>query len=73
MLLANLEPNQRYYPCNVAELLKTLEDADRKILEEALADDKKWSAYGLHAALKARGLKLNDKAIVKHRSGECSC
>jgi hypothetical protein len=72
-VLENLQPNQRYYSCNVNELLKTLEDADKKIFMDAVADEQKWTAYGLHAALKARGLKLNDKAINKHRQGECSC
>lgn len=72
-MLENLEPNQRYYRCNVNELVNSLEPADKKILEDAIADEKKWTSYGLHAALKARGIKLNDKAINKHRLGECSC
>lgn len=72
-LLEGLEPNRRVYPCNVKTLLDELDESDRKILEEALADRKKWSPYGLHHALKLRGIKLNDKAITKHRSGECSC
>jgi hypothetical protein len=53
--------------------MDSLEPTDKKILESAVADDKKWTSYGLHAALKARGLKLNDKAINKHRQGDCSC
>ena len=73
LLLAGLEPNRREYPCNVDNVLKELEEADRKILQDALDDPKKWSPYGLHHALKLRGIKLNDKAILKHRSGECSC
>ena len=72
-MLENLKPNQRYYPCNVKELLITLEPADKKILEEAIADEKTWTPYGLHAALKSRGVKLNDKAILKHRLKDCSC
>ena len=54
-------------------VLNELDESDRKILQEALDDPKKWSPYGLHHALKLRGIKLNDKAISKHRSGECSC
>lgn len=73
MLLDGLEPNRREYPCNVEKVLAELEEADRKILQEALDDQRKWSAYGLHYALKLRGIALNDKAISKHRSGECSC
>ena len=73
MLLDGLEPNRREYPCNVDNVLNELDESDRKILQEALDDQKKWSPYGLHHALKLRGIKLNDKAISKHRSGECSC
>ena len=73
MLLEGLEPNRREYPCNVDNVLKGLEEADRKILQDALDDPKKWSPYGLHHALNLRGIKLNDKAISKHRHGECSC
>ena len=72
-MLENLTPNQRHYPCNVKTLMDSLEPTDKKILESAIADDKKWTSYGLHAALKSRGLKLNDKAINKHRQGDCSC
>jgi hypothetical protein len=72
-MLENLQPIQRHYTCNVNELLNTLEATDRKILEAAIADAKTWTGYGLHAALKARGIKLNDKAIAKHRLGDCSC
>lgn len=73
MLLEGLTPSQRQYPCNYAELLKSLEPKDQEILEAAMADEKTWSAYGLHAALKKRGIRLNDKAIAKHRAKECSC
>jgi len=73
LLLEGLEPNRREYPCNVDNVLNELDESDRKILQEALDDPKKWSPYGLHHALKLRGIKLNDKAISKHRSGECSC
>ena len=72
-MLEGLSPNQRHYPCNVRTLIDSLEPTDKEILEEAIADEKKWTAYGLHAALKARGVKLNDKAILKHRVGDCSC
>lgn len=73
MLLDNLEPHRRDYPCNVAKTLDSLEPEDRAVLEQALADENKWSAYGLHAALKSRGVRLNDKAISKHRLKQCDC
>lgn len=72
-MLENLQPIERKYTCNVNELLNTLTEPDKRILEEAVFDAKTWTGYGLHAALKARGIKLNDKAIIKHRLGECSC
>jgi hypothetical protein len=72
-MLENLQPIKRQYNCSVSDVLKTLEESDKKILERAIADAKTWTGYGLHAALKARGIKLYDKAIIKHRLGDCSC
>jgi hypothetical protein len=72
-MLEGLAPNTRFYPCNLKTIADSLEPADRDILMAAVADEVTWTSYGLHAALKSRGLKLNDKAINKHRKGDCSC
>lgn len=72
-MLEGLTPNTRFYPCNLKTIADSLEASDRAILMAAVADEVTWTSYGLHVALKARGIKLNDKAIAKHRAGDCSC
>ncbi len=72
-VLEGLEPKPRRYECKVGTTLKSLEQVDREILEEALADWQKWSSYSLSQALAKRGVNIYDKAIRKHREGICSC
>jgi hypothetical protein len=72
-MLEDLQPPKRkQYPCNVDRLLESLEGVDRESLEEAL-NDKGWTASALSRELTRRGLPLTDKAIKKHRWGECGC
>ena len=73
MMLEGLSPNKRVYQCSVAVRRKSLDDNDKKILDDALADTQTWSHYGLSQALINRGIKIFDKAIKKHREGTCSC
>lgn len=72
-MLEGLQPIKRHYPCPVKELIDTLDETDKTILQEALDNEKRWTAYALHAALKPRGAVIHDKAIRKHRTGDCSC
>lgn len=71
-MLENLEPATKLLPCKVRTVAETLEPKDRKILEDALADEK-WTPYSLSAALGQRGLILSDKSIRKHQMTQCSC
>lgn len=72
-MLEGLTPNKRIYECRVLVVRSELDDSDRKILDDALADEKTWSAYALSKALIGRGIIVQDKAIKKHRDGLCIC
>ncbi len=72
-LLDGLEPPARKFPCKVSTELDKLSDADKKILNEAMANETKWPAKTLSNALKTRGIQLVDSTISRHRSKMCSC
>lgn len=65
-------PNRAYF-CRVAQVLAELDDSDKGILEQALADHQSWPAKTLQHALKERGLSLADTTISKHRKALCQC
>jgi len=72
-MLEGLKPEVKVHPCGVRTTLDKLEEADQKILLEAVADSDTWTANALMVALKRRGVTLGDKTIRKHREGVCSC
>lgn len=72
-ILDNLTPSPRLYPCKVRTVLTELDDDDRKILEEAIADTKAWTNNGLARSIQSRGIDLKPEPIRQHRLGECSC
>jgi len=72
-VLEGMEPGKRTYECRVRTVREKLDDKDKKIFDEALADEQKWTAYGLSQALTKRGVKIFDKPIRKHREGTCTC
>lgn len=66
------EPVRAVHVCSVAKILGDLEPAERKDLEQALADE------GIpHSAivrvLNRRGLNMHEKRLAAHRKGECGC
>lgn len=71
-LLNDLKPPTHIPACRVRTVLATLDAADKKILIEAL-DNLEWSAFGLHKALKSRGIDMSDRVISVHRRKKCSC
>lgn len=73
-MLENLEPpkNKAVY-CKINQVLETLEESDKQILAEALADRNKWAAKTLSNALRQRGLSIADTTITKHRLKTCAC
>lgn len=72
-MLEGLTPPERTFPCHVRTILERLDESDKKILLDALADMESWSHVALAQALTQRGIQCSDKPIRKHRSGICSC
>jgi hypothetical protein len=72
-MLEGLTPPVKELPCAVRKLLDILDNSDREILENALADYESWPNKTLSKALTGRGLRISDGPIRKHRVGECSC
>lgn len=64
--------NRPGLPCPVAAVLTGLEPADRKILEDALADpDVRHSV--IEAVLLNEGIVLRQLVIGRHRRRVCRC
>lgn len=72
-MLEGLTPPVKNWNCKVRTILGELDAKDKAILENALADYETWPAKTLANALTARGLKMTDNIITRHRKGLCSC
>lgn len=72
-MLENLTPPKRVFPCAVRTVLQGLDEKDKKILIDAIANVDVWPAKTLSRALKERNTVLSDTAIGNHRKGGCSC
>jgi hypothetical protein len=59
--------------CRMSLIIETLDQSDRQILEDALADRLTWSTRGLLLALNGRGLDLGYSTLYHHRNGTCGC
>jgi hypothetical protein len=73
MLEGLTPPESKSVYCKVKETLTSLDESDRKILEDALADTERWKHKTLSNALRAKGLSLADTTISKHRLRVCAC
>lgn len=73
MLLGDLTPPKRIFPCRVRELYETLEKADSDIMRQAVNNLESWPAKTLSNALRERDVIVSDLAITKHRNNRCSC
>lgn len=73
MLLDNLTPPQKIYPCRVRELYESLDKSDADILREAIGNIESWAAKTLSNALRERDVSLSDLSITRHRTNRCSC
>jgi hypothetical protein len=59
--------------CKVGIVGAGLEEADRKILFDAVADEKRWPVKTLSKALSDRGIQISDSPIYNHRAKTCAC
>jgi hypothetical protein len=72
--MLNLKPsNIRHEPCKVMRTAQQLDDEDRKIFLDAVADSQTWSAYALDLELRKRGIVCTNDTIMMHRRGVCKC
>jgi hypothetical protein len=72
-MLEDMSPPEFVTPCAVRRILDNLDEADQKILVDALANVEAWGNTPLARALSDRGLRVSEKPIRKHRAKECSC
>lgn len=67
------KPGNRSFFCKIDLIQQDLEDADRAIFLDAIADTKNWAASTLARALRLRGISISDTTIGKHRHKSCTC
>lgn len=72
-ILDGLDVIKHQRPCRVRAILDELDKSDKQILNEALADEAKFSHYKLSIALNKRNVHASEDAIRRHRNGICSC
>lgn len=73
-MLEGITPSDRYSgPCFLMRSAdEKLDDNDKKILLQALAD-KKFSALRLSTQLTEHGFEISENVIRRHRIGSCAC
>ena len=59
--------------CKVDQVLQTLDEADKKILSDAIANKDLWPAKTLSKQLRLRGISMADTTLSKHRANTCAC
>ena len=71
-LLEGLEKKKRVYTCRVRTFRETLEDSDKKILDDAMTSGE-FTPHELSLALLDKGVKLSRDSLKRHMKGVCSC
>jgi uroporphyrinogen-III synthase len=71
-LLENFQPPKQIQPCKIRQILDTLEKKDQEILLAALSNPE-WASKALARELTARGIKISETPIYRHRRKECPC
>jgi hypothetical protein len=66
------QPPAKVWTCRVRSLANELDDKDRQIFAEAVANPQ-WKAETLSKALSQKGLSIAGSGITRHRKGQCSC
>lgn len=74
-MLEDLVPPKKMTPCKLREIVMSLDEQDKTILRDALANRDIWSAKSLANALTARGLAIGEKGIARRDNpcGDCVC
>jgi hypothetical protein len=74
-MLEGLVPPKKMTPCKLREIVMSLDEQDKTILRDALANRDIWSRKSLATALTARGLTISEKGIARRDNpcGDCVC
>jgi hypothetical protein len=73
-MLEGLTPPSKFVgTCKVGIIAAELEENDRKILLDAVADTANWPVKSLSKALSERGIQISDSPIYNHRAKTCAC
>jgi len=72
-MLEDLQPPVKNFPCRVRTIASELSEADSDIFVNAINNHAGWSVKGLETELRARGVRISEKAISNHRKQRCSC
>ena len=59
--------------CKVMRTAQHLDNEDRKVFLDAVADEETWSAHALDIELRKRGILCSNDTIMMHRKGACKC
>ena len=71
-MLEDLTPPKRITSCAVRTIRSKLDKKDQEILDSALAN-RDFNSGALARELTARGLRISDVSILRHRKKGCSC
>jgi hypothetical protein len=71
-MLEDLQPPKQIFKCAIRDTILTLEESDRVILKDALANEQVWSHRALSRALTAKGFSLGEKIIRERRAKPCN-
>lgn len=72
LMLEDLQPPAKVWPCKVRSILESLEPKDQQILSAAVMNPE-WKYQTLESALAVKGIVLGGSLIKRHRNKECSC
>jgi hypothetical protein len=73
-MLEDLQPPRNgTLNCKVADMVNSLEPADKEILQAAVLNTQLWGSNTLSNALKIRGLSIAGVTITRHRKRLCTC
>jgi len=59
--------------CKMQKLIAKLEEADRDILLDCLADRETYSTNGIYHGLRQVGLDIGYVSVQRHRDNLCHC
>lgn len=73
MLEGLTPPTKNRGSCKVGLVAAQLDEPNRRILFDAVADADNWPVKSLSKALGDRGIQLSGTPIANHRSKACVC